>query len=61
MAKQNLINYKQLSLLLAGKNTTISRTACPKVYEDDVQELENLVEMYCFKKKSEGKTFNKDK
>jgi hypothetical protein len=43
---KDLLNYKGLSRLLAGNQTSISRNRCPKKYRLKVDELLSIVEAW---------------
>lgn len=42
----NLINWVEVSRLLANNDTSVSRNRCPKKYQPKVDKLINVMEMW---------------
>lgn len=46
MEAKDLINYKQLSILLSGNDNSIRKEKTPKKYKAKVEELENFMNYF---------------
>ena len=51
MTPKELINFKQLSLLLTNSDNSIRKNKIPKKHQDKVKELELLVSFWIYKNK----------
>lgn len=49
MKPKDLINYKQLSLLVAGNEYAIRKDRCPKKYREKVKEIEDYIQYFISK------------
>ena len=43
---KDLINWVELSRLLAGNESSVSRTRCPKKYQEKVDSLVSIIEAW---------------
>lgn len=53
---KDLINWKALSRYLAGNDTSVSRTRCPKKYQSRVDNFISTIEAWAEKKEEKAST-----